>query len=72
MGVANFDSDEACQCLAQLIDIALALKYLDISYQEGKREVKVLIDYAILATPADDRVVPKQGSVMVVDKKDET
>ena len=34
---ANFDSDEACQYLAQLIDTAHALKNIDIYKQIGNR-----------------------------------
>ena len=69
---ANFSSDESCQYLAQLIDTALALKKINISYQEGDRKVKLLIDYAIVADPADDSVVPKQGYIKVVSKDDES
>ena len=69
---ANFSSDEACQYLAQLIDTALALEYIDIRYQKGGRKVKLLLEYAIVADPADDKVVPKQGSIKVVDADDES
>ena len=62
---ANFSSDEGCQYLAQLIDTALALNKIDIRGQNGDRRVKVLVKYAIVAEPADDKVVPKQGSIKV-------
>ena len=32
----------------------------------------MLLDYAIVADPADDKVVPKQGSIKVVDRRDES
>ena len=30
----------------------------------------VLLEYAVVADPADDKVVPKQGCIKVVDRKD--
>ena len=32
----------------------------------------LLLEYAIVADPADDSVVPKQGSIKVVDEDDES
>ena len=72
MDAANFSYDEACQYLAQLIDTALVLKEINIYGQSGERVVKVLLEYAIVADPADDKVVPKQGSIKVVDRRDES
>ena len=69
---ANFSSDESCQYLALLIDTALALKKINIRGQVGEREVKLLLEYTIVADPADDSVVPKQGSIKVVDRRDES
>ena len=31
-----------------------------------------MIDYAVVGDPADDKVVPKQGSIKVVSYKDES
>ena len=54
---ANFDSDEACQYLAQLIDTALALKLITIRGQIGERMVKLNVDY-------------EQGSIKVANRRD--
>ena len=32
----------------------------------------MLLDYAIVADPADDKVVPKQGAIKVVNEEDES
>ena len=68
---ADFSTDEACMYLAQLIDTALALKELDISYQKkGTRSVKLIIEYADVSKSTDDKLVPKQGCIKVVDEFD--
>ena len=67
-GSADFDSDEACEYLAQLIDTALALKKLNIDGQDFDRYVKLNIDYAVVADPADDKIDHKQGSIRVIRK----
>ena len=65
---ANFDSDEACEYLAQLIDSAKALKKIDISIQEGDRKVGVDLEYTVAADPADDTIVQNQGFIEVFEQ----
>ena len=45
---------------------------MNIMFQKGERLVKVLIEYALVADLADEKVVPKQGSIKVVDYYDES
>ena len=65
---SNFDSDDACQLLIQLIDTATALKIVYIVDQRGKRKIDVKITYAVHADPSDEKVVLKQGSIKVIEK----
>ena len=40
-------------------------------YDSGERiRVRLLIDYAVVADPADDKVVSKQGSIKVVNRRE--
>ena len=43
---ANFDSDESCVLLAELLNNAPHINYCNISYQKGKRKVFVDMKYA--------------------------
>ena len=37
-----------------------------------KRQLRVLIEYAVEADPADDKVVPKEGCIKFVERNDES
>ena len=40
---ANFSSDETCEVLADLIDKAVMMEYLDIEYQDAVRPIRVVV-----------------------------
>ena len=45
---------------------------MNIMFQKGERQVKVLIEYALMADLADEKAIPKQGTIKVVDYGDES
>ena len=66
----NFELDEACQYLAQLIDTAASLEHINYGDQRGPRKVVIKLDYEVLPNSDDASVVPKDGQITVHIKDD--
>ena len=72
---ANFDSDESCVLLAELLSNAPHMNYCDIMGQTGERMVEVKIEYAQTEEEFDYEqgknvhVLIKTGTIKVVNRR---
>ena len=72
LATANFDTDRACELLAQFIDAAAKLEGCLIMYQKeigAKRAVKVDIEYAVGDKSGTIKVVNADDSSHVICKR---
>ena len=66
----NFDTDQACENLVELVSTAPRIKYCGISEQIGrKRSVYLKIEYAVEADPNDASAVSKEGKIQVLNEE---
>ena len=69
----DFEMDEACELLAELIDSATLLtQYSWLKHPStNKRDIQVVIEYALEANPEDESVVPREGLIKIVEFEDQ-